>query len=164
MTSLKFSSEAEDAVKDVRNDDTPTNWVALTYAEGCMFLHICDSFFCIIKINISLYTYCYFLKLLNFWFVFYSIAKENIVLLATGNGDADELKEKAINVMKNVLIDRLLLLLLFCRTDKFLSFQDDKVVYALVRVKEVIDQSTTIKFVFVNWVGEKVYIKIGLLK
>lgn len=37
MTSLKFSSEAEEAVKDVRDDSTSTNWVALTYDEGCNF-------------------------------------------------------------------------------------------------------------------------------
>lgn len=41
--------------------------------------------------------------------------------------------------------------------DEFLgALQDDLVCYGLVRLTEVVDQSTTIKFVFVNWVGDNI--------
>jgi hypothetical protein len=53
---------------------------------------------------------------------------EDMVLLATGSGDADELKSKLV---------------------------DDKVVFALLRTHERIDESITTKFVFVNWAGTK---------
>lgn len=41
--------------------------------------------------------------------------------------------------------------------DEFLAaLQDDLVCYGLIRLTEVVDQSTTIKFVFVNWVGDNI--------
>lgn len=41
--------------------------------------------------------------------------------------------------------------------EEFLAaLQDDLVCYGLVRLTEVVDQSTTIKFVFVNWVGDNI--------
>lgn len=36
------------------------------------------------------------------------------------------------------------------------SLQDDLVCYSLIRLTEVVDQSTTVKFVFVNWVGDNI--------
>jgi hypothetical protein len=41
--------------------------------------------------------------------------------------------------------------------DEFAAqLQDDIVAYGLVRLTEVVDQSTTIKFVWVNWVGDNI--------
>ena len=41
--------------------------------------------------------------------------------------------------------------------DEFLAaLQDDLVCYGLVRLTEVVDQSATIKFVWVNWVGDNI--------
>jgi hypothetical protein len=41
--------------------------------------------------------------------------------------------------------------------EEFLSaLQDDLVCYGLVRLTEVVDQSTTVKFVWVNWVGDNI--------
>lgn len=53
---------------------------------------------------------------------------EQMTLLATGSGDADELKSRLV---------------------------DDKVIFALIRTHERIDESITTKFVFVNWAGSK---------
>jgi hypothetical protein len=89
MTTLKWSEECKNALKDVRSDKSETTWAAVTYAENSM---------------------------------------EDMVLLATGSGDADELKSALV---------------------------DDKVVFALLRTHERIDESITTKFVFVNWAGTK---------
>jgi hypothetical protein len=41
--------------------------------------------------------------------------------------------------------------------DEFLAaLQDDLVCYGLVRLTDVVDQSTTVKFVWVNWVGDNI--------
>lgn len=41
--------------------------------------------------------------------------------------------------------------------EEFLNaLQDDLVCYGLVRLTEVVDQSTTVKFVWVNWVGDNI--------
>lgn len=89
MTTLKWSEDCKNALKDVRSDKSETTWAAVTYADNSM---------------------------------------EEMVLLATGSGDADELTARLV---------------------------DDKVVFALLRTHERIDESITTKFVFVNWAGTK---------
>lgn len=50
-------------------------------------------------------------------------------MFATGTGDADELKQ---------------------------NLSDSIVAYGIIRDIEIIDQSTTVKFCFIHWLGSKV--------
>jgi len=62
-------------------------------------------------------------------FTYSESSKNAIVFVAKGNGGAEELKQ---------------------------SLDESKIFYGLVRVTDQIDQSVTVKFVFVIWCGEKV--------
>jgi len=88
--SVRFADEAElrEAIQDVRNDLTDTNWVLATY-EGTN--------------------------------------SNTVILLGKGGGGAAEL----IGLLR-----------------------DDIVAYGLVREVERFDESDTVKFAFINWVGE----------
>lgn len=55
--------------------------------------------------------------------------KKPLILVATGTGDIDELKE---------------------------SLQDDQVMYGLYRTADKIDDIATVKFVYIYWIGENV--------
>jgi len=67
---------------------------------------------------------------INWALVSYDAPKsKTLTLLGTGNGGVAELKEK---------------------------LKDDIVGYALVRLIEVVDQSQTVKFCFVNWTGKDI--------
>jgi len=91
-TDLHFvnESQAQQAIADLRSNDTPTNWVLFTYSDD---------------------------------------VKNGIDLVGSGVNGVEELKQK---------------------------LTDNKVFYGLVRVTDRIDQSVTVKFVFIIWVGEKV--------
>lgn len=91
-TDLVFADEssATAALKDVRSNDIPTNWVLFTYSES---------------------------------------GKNTLELVGTGSGGVEELKSHLI---------------------------ESKMFYGLVRVTEKIDNSITVKFVFVLWCGTKV--------
>jgi len=91
--SLKFVNieEIKDAIADVRNDKTSTNWALLTYQGE---------------------------------------NSNDVVLLGKGEGGLDEL----ISLLK-----------------------DEIVGYGLVRLVERFDDSDTVKFVFVHWIGEKIH-------
>jgi len=91
--SLKWVNldEIKDAIQDVRNDKTHTNWVLLTYQGE---------------------------------------NTNDVKLLGKGDGGINE------------LISRL---------------HDENVGYGLVRLVEKFDDSDTVKFVFIHWVGEKIH-------
>jgi ssRNA-specific RNase YbeY (16S rRNA maturation enzyme) len=91
-TDLVFADEASAtaALKDVRSNDTPTNWVLFTYSES---------------------------------------GKNTLELVGKGSGGVEELKS---------------------------HLDEAKMFYGLVRVTEKIDNSITVKFVFVIWCGTKV--------
>jgi len=84
-------NDIKDAIADVRNDRTPTNWVLLTY-QG---------------------------------------ENSNDVAL-TGKGDG------GVNELISLL-------------------QDNNVGYGIVRVSERFDNSDTVKFVYIRWVGEQIH-------
>jgi len=83
-----LTDAAAEAIKDVRNDSTPTTWAALTYENN---------------------------------------KSENLVVLATGTGGANELTAQLSN---------------------------DKVAYAIIRKIEKIDNTEAVKFCYIRWVGE----------
>jgi len=91
-TDLIFADEAgsKDAIADVRNNDTQTDWVLFTYSDK---------------------------------------AKNTLDLTGKGTGGLSALKE---------------------------HLDVAKMSYGMVRVTDKIDQSVTIKFVFICWCGEKV--------
>jgi ssRNA-specific RNase YbeY (16S rRNA maturation enzyme) len=91
-TDLVFADEATAtaALKDVRSNDTPTNWVLFTYSES---------------------------------------GKNTLDLVGKGSGGVEELKS---------------------------HLNEAKMAYGLVRVTEKIDNSVTVKFVFIIWCGSKV--------
>jgi len=91
-TELVFDDEnlATSSIADVRSNDSPTNWVLFTYAEG---------------------------------------AKNTVTFVGKGSGGFEELKS---------------------------HLNESKMFYGLVRVQDVVDQSVTVKFVFICWCGEKV--------
>jgi len=91
-TDLVFADEsaAVSALKDVRSNDTPTNWVLFTYSES---------------------------------------GKNTLEIVGTGSGGVNELKG---------------------------HLNEAKMAYGLVRVTEKIDNSVTVKFVFIIWCGTKV--------
>jgi hypothetical protein len=88
---LEFNNvdELRGYLQDVRNDQTPTNWLLLTYAAN---------------------------------------SKNALELVGTGTGGADELAQ---------------------------HLEDSKVYYGIVRAEEVIDQSVTVKFAFVHYLGDR---------
>jgi len=84
-------NEIRDAIADVRNDKTSTNWVLVSYQGE---------------------------------------NSNDVGLLGKGDGGVNEL----------------------------ISFLNDKIVaHGLVRVTEQFDNSTTVKFVYINWVGEGIH-------
>jgi len=85
-------NQADEALRDVRKDTTPTNWAIFGYQPG---------------------------------------TKNVIVFQHSGEGDIEELK-------------------------KYLK--EDEIQYALLRVTDKIDNSVTVKFVSIWWVGERVKI------
>jgi len=85
-----FDDACVAAIADVRNDNTATTWVALTYADA---------------------------------------NAQTLVVQASGTGDTTELSGQ---------------------------LEDDKVVYALIRKQEQIDNTVAIKFCYVRWLGEKI--------
>jgi len=89
---LKFADQQGllEAIKDVRADDTPTNWVIAGFVEG---------------------------------------GSDTLTLLGKGIGGVNELKT---------------------------LLKDDEVQYGLVRLSDQIDNSVTVKFVFIHFVGEQV--------
>jgi hypothetical protein len=91
-TELVFANDAEaqGAITDLRNNNTPTNWVLFSYADS---------------------------------------QKNTLNLTGTGSGGVEELRP---------------------------HLDMAKVSYGLVRVTDQIDNSTTVKFVFIVWCGEKV--------
>jgi len=91
-TDLVFTNEAEahEAIADLRNNNTPTNFVLFTYSDT---------------------------------------QKNTLNFTAKGNGGVEELKTR---------------------------LDPAKASYGLVRVIDKIDDSVTVKFVFIVWVGEKV--------
>jgi len=91
-SSIKFADQASilDAIKDVRADDTPTNWVLVGFADG---------------------------------------GSDTLTLLGKGTGGVNELKA---------------------------LLKDDEVQYGLVRLMDQIDNSATVKFIFIHFVGEQV--------
>jgi ssRNA-specific RNase YbeY (16S rRNA maturation enzyme) len=91
-TDLVFAneSEAQEAINDLRNNNTATNYVLFTYSDS---------------------------------------QKNTLNLTAKGTGGVEELKTHLDN---------------------------SKASYGLVRVTDKIDESVTVKFVFIVWVGEKV--------
>jgi len=91
-TDLVFSDDAAStgALKDVRSNSSPTNWVLFTYSSS---------------------------------------NKNNLDLVGRGEGGVDELKS---------------------------HLNESKMFYGLVRVTEKIDNSVTVKFVFIIWCGTQV--------
>jgi len=91
-TDLVFANEAEaqGAITDLRNNNTPTNWLLFSYADS---------------------------------------QKNTLNLTGTGSGGVEELKT---------------------------HLDIAKVSYGMVRVTDQIDNSVTVKFVFIVWCGEKV--------
>jgi len=91
-SSIKFADQASiiDAIKDVRADDTPTNWVLVGFADG---------------------------------------GSDTLTLLGKGTGGINEVKA---------------------------LLKDDEVQYGLVRLMDQIDNSATVKFIFIHFVGEQV--------
>jgi len=81
----------QEAIRDVRNDGSETNWMSITYAPN---------------------------------------SKTKMTLLGSGSGGADEMKA---------------------------SWESSGVYFGLVRVSETIDESETVKFVFVHMLGDTVH-------
>jgi len=88
---LEFNNveELRGLLSDIRNDQTPTNWLLLSYAPN---------------------------------------SKNALELVGSGTGGADELAQ---------------------------HLEDTKVYYGIVRAEEVIDQSVTVKFAFVHYLGDR---------
>jgi hypothetical protein len=82
-----------EAIADVRNDNTPTDWMYLTYASTS------------------------------------GADSQKLKLGGSGSGGVNELR-------------------------KYLS--DDIIAFGIVRVTDKIDDSVTVKFVWINWLGKKV--------
>ncbi|XP_013378948.1 uncharacterized protein LOC106150598 [Lingula anatina] len=88
---VQFAPEVPDAVADVRDDGTATNWMLAGYERGD--------------------------------------PKQQIVVLGSGTGGLEELKA---------------------------GFDNSLAMYALLRVTDVVDDITTVKFVYILWMGDKV--------
>jgi len=85
-------SACKDAIADVRNDHTPTDWMYITYASTS------------------------------------GANAQKLTLGGSGSGGVNELKTK---------------------------LEDNIIAFAIVRVTDKIDDSVTVKFVWINWLGKK---------